>query len=55
MTTICPCSSCKNMKAHADSEVQFHFIRYGFVKNYTVWIYHGEKVHATVGVYLEGT
>ena len=33
-TTICPCCRCNNMKAHADSEVQFHLIRYGFVKGY---------------------
>ena len=49
MTTICPCSHCMNMRAHVDSEVQSHFIRFGFVKNYTVWNFHGEKVDATSG------
>jgi hypothetical protein len=49
-TTICPCSHCKNMKAHKDNEVQSHLIRYGFIKDYTVWTFHGEKVvDATVG------
>jgi hypothetical protein len=55
-TTICPCSHCKNMKAHKDSEVQSHLIRFGFVKDYTVWTFHCEKVvDATVGMHLEGT
>jgi hypothetical protein len=50
MTTICLCSHCKNMKAHIDSDVQSHLIRFGFVKDYTVWTFHGEKVvDATVG------
>jgi len=31
------------MKAHKDSEVHFHFMRYGFVKDYMVWTYHEEK------------
>ena len=38
-----------NMRAHADSEVQSHLIRFGFVKDYTVWAFHGEKVDATGG------
>jgi hypothetical protein len=42
-TTICPCPKCKNMKAHADSEVKSHLIRFGFVNDYTVWTFHGEK------------
>jgi hypothetical protein len=38
------------MKAHKDSEVPSHLIRYGFVKDYMVWTFHGEKVvDATVG------
>jgi hypothetical protein len=28
-TTICLCSHCKNMKAHANSDVQSHLIRFG--------------------------
>ena len=48
-TTICPCSHCKNLKAHADSTVQSHLIRYGFVKGYTVWTLHGERVDVSGG------
>jgi hypothetical protein len=49
-TTICPCSHCKNMKAHADNDVQSHLIRFGFVKDYTVCTFYVEKVvDATVG------
>ena len=36
-----------NMRAHIDSKVQSHLIRFGFVKDYTVWTFHGEKVDAT--------
>jgi len=49
MTTICSCSHCKNMRAHIDNEVQSHLIRFGFVKDYTVWTFHSEKVDATGG------
>ena len=49
MTTICPCSRCKNLKAHRDSEVQTHLIMYGFVEGYTVWTFHGERVGASGG------
>jgi hypothetical protein len=31
------------MKAHADSEVKSHLIRFGFVKDYTVWTFHRKK------------
>ena len=49
MTTICPCSRCKNLKAHRDSEVQTHLIMYGFVEGYTVWTFHDERVGASGG------
>jgi hypothetical protein len=39
---ICPCNSCKNLLAQEDNVVQSHLIRYGFVKDYTVWKYHGD-------------
>ena len=43
------------MKGHTDNEVQFHLIGFGFVKDYTVWNYHGEKeVDATIGDASEG-
>jgi hypothetical protein len=46
-TTTCPCSKCMNMRAHEDSVVQSHLIRFGFVKDYTVRTFHGEKVDAS--------
>ena len=48
-TTICPCSHCMNMRAHVHSEVQSHLIRFGFIKDYTVWTFHDEKVDVTGG------
>ena len=48
-TTIYPCSHCMNMRAQADSEVQSHLIRFGFIKDYTVWTFHDEKVDVTGG------
>jgi hypothetical protein len=50
MTTICPCSYYKNMKVHRGSVVQSHLIRFGFIKDYTVWSFHGEQVDASDGV-----
>ena len=38
-----------NMRAHVDSEVQSHLIKFGFVKDYTVWTFHSKKVDATGG------
>ena len=35
--TICPCKSYKNLLAHEDNVVKSHLVRYGFVKDYTVW------------------
>ena len=46
-TTICSCSHCNNIRAHTDSEVQSHLMRFGIVKDYTVWTFHGEKVDVT--------
>ena len=40
--TICPCNSCKNNLLQEDNVVLSHLIRYGFVKNYIVWKFHGE-------------
>ena len=48
-TTICPCSHYMNMRAHVDSEVQSHLIRFGFIKDKTIWTFHDEKVDATGG------
>jgi hypothetical protein len=40
--TLCPCNSYKNKLAQQDNVVQSHLVQYGFVKDYTVWKYHGE-------------
>jgi len=42
---ICPCRDCKNHKAFKDvTIIRSHLIMRGFVKDYTVWIHHGETV-----------
>ena len=38
-----------NMRAHEDSVVQSHLIRFGFIKDYTIWTFHGQKVDTTGG------
>ena len=44
-TIICPCKDCENMVAFTDSSIiKEHLIRRGFVRNYTVWIHHGETM-----------
>ena len=40
--TICPSNWCHNKLVQEDSVVQSHLIRYGFLKDYTVWKFHGE-------------
>jgi hypothetical protein len=47
--TICPCNSCKNKLLQEDNVVQSHLIRYGFIKDYTVWKYHGEADPSATG------
>jgi hypothetical protein len=37
------------MKAYKDSTVQSHLIRFGFVKDYTVWTLHGDRVDVSGG------
>jgi hypothetical protein len=37
------------MKAYKDGTVQSHLIRFGFVKDYTVWTLHGERVDVSGG------
>jgi hypothetical protein len=46
---ICPCKSCKNLYAHKDDTVKSHLVRYSFVKDYTVWKFHGEVEDPSVG------
>jgi hypothetical protein len=46
---ICPCRDCKNPLAFKDVPIiGSHLIMRGFVKNYTVWIHHGETLLMTL-------
>ena len=47
--TICSCNRCHNKLVQEDSVVQSHLIRYGFVKDYTVWKFHGEGDTSVTG------
>jgi hypothetical protein len=38
-----------NMRDHEDSVAQSHLIRFDFIKDYTVWTFHGKKVDASGG------
>jgi hypothetical protein len=40
--TLCPCKECKNQKRKVQREVYKDLFKYGFVKNYKRWIFHGE-------------
>jgi hypothetical protein len=40
---FCPCVDCENKIAWSDSKVvQSHLIKRGLMRNYTIWIKHGE-------------
>ena len=39
---ICLCNRCQNKLAQEDDVVQSHLVRFGFVKDYTVWKLHSE-------------
>ena len=42
---LCPCRDCKNFIRFGDSEeIRAHLICRGFMKRYTCWFMHGEKV-----------
>jgi hypothetical protein len=47
--TICSCKSCKNLYAHGDGTVKFHLVRYGFIKDYTIWKFHRKAEDPSVG------
>ena len=47
--TIYLCKSCKNLLAHGDDTVKSHLVRYGFVKDNTVWKFHGEAEDPSAG------
>src|ERR1017187_182473 len=42
---LCPCRDCNNFIRFMDSEeIRAHLIRRGFMKRYTCWFMHGEKI-----------
>lgn len=48
---LCPCKKCANYKSHSRSTVYEHLIdpRYGFLRRYTQWIFHGERPTTSSG------
>ena len=38
----CPCSSCGNQKRKTKKVMGEHLVKYGFMPDYTRWIFHGE-------------
>jgi hypothetical protein len=40
--TFCPCSRCENKKRKTRKVMGEHLCKYGFMPNYTRWMYHGE-------------
>jgi hypothetical protein len=47
--TIYLCKSCKKLLLHEDNVVKSHLVWYGFVKDYTVWKFHGEAEDPSAG------
>jgi len=46
---ICSCKDCKNRMAWTDvTIIRSHLIMRGFIKDYTVWIHHGERLLLTM-------
>jgi hypothetical protein len=43
MTTICLYAHCKNTKGHEEVVMLSHLIKFGFVKDYTIWTFHDES------------
>ncbi|XP_002450597.1 uncharacterized protein LOC8060012 [Sorghum bicolor] len=44
-TIICPCKYCKNCMAFANVDtIESHLVMRGFIRDYTVWIHHGETM-----------
>jgi hypothetical protein len=40
----CPCKICKNIRVFSDTTIiRSHVLVCGFVDNYIIWMYHGEK------------
>jgi hypothetical protein len=40
--TFCPCTKCENKKRKTREVMVQHLCKYGFMLNYTRWVYHGE-------------
>ena len=40
--TFCPCSDCENKKRKTREVMMKHLCKFGFMPNYTRWVYHGE-------------
>lgn len=52
-TIFCPCHDCKNVKRWSDiKEIEYHLVRRGFVDDYHIWIWHGEKLGATATIII---
>jgi len=47
--TICPCNSYQNKHLQKDIVVQSHLIRRGFIKNYTILMFHDEGDPSVTG------
>ncbi|XP_020267744.1 uncharacterized protein LOC109843216 [Asparagus officinalis] len=39
---LCPCSHCGNTLYRKEEDVELHIVKYGFIRGYTTWVYHGE-------------
>lgn len=44
----CPCKRCDNKPYKEIDEVRFHISKYGFVRDYHIWRYHGEATSRCV-------
>jgi hypothetical protein len=41
---LCPCKTCKNMRVFTDTTtIRLHVLVGGFIEDYMIWMYHGEK------------
>jgi hypothetical protein len=40
----CPCSRCRICHCQTRKVLSSHLIKYGFMPNYEVWVYHGETL-----------
>jgi Transposase-associated domain len=42
---LCPCLKCQNLVRHKDGDqVELHLYKNGFMKFYSLWIWHGEHI-----------